>query len=304
MSEDKVKRLEMHITYSCMNNCLFCSEAHQLKNIRLKQTPFSLIKKNLEKFQKKGIEHVTFTGGEPTTHPDFIKILSLSKDLGLTTYITTNGGRLADKEFADKALNYLDEICFSIHGHNDNLHNKQTRNKDSFSQLLKAVNNCKDVNGFANLVVTKHNFNYLEKIIDFISDFNLIDQILISSIAPEGRGLDHFSNLTASITQFSEKVSSLSQLASEKGVIIRFFGLPLCALDGKTHLSNDLHWASRVTLELEKGRGEMKETYSYNPTRKRAKPKKCKECNYYKVCGGVFNEYLRVFGKEELRLYK
>lgn len=47
---------------------------------------------------------IQFTGGEPTIHPDFLKIVSTARDMGFShIQIATNGIRMADEEFARKA---------------------------------------------------------------------------------------------------------------------------------------------------------------------------------------------------------
>jgi uncharacterized radical SAM superfamily Fe-S cluster-containing enzyme len=44
---------------------------------------------------------VQFSGGEPTLHPDFPKILSTARDLGFThLQVATNGSRFVDPDYA------------------------------------------------------------------------------------------------------------------------------------------------------------------------------------------------------------
>jgi len=47
---------------------------------------------------------IQFTGGEPTIHPDFLRIISAARDMGFSyIQIATNGLKIADREFAEKA---------------------------------------------------------------------------------------------------------------------------------------------------------------------------------------------------------
>ena len=47
---------------------------------------------------------IQFTGGEPTIHPDFLRIVSTARDMGFShIQIATNGIRLADPDFARQA---------------------------------------------------------------------------------------------------------------------------------------------------------------------------------------------------------
>lgn len=302
-----IQRLEFHISYHCINNCLFCSEREQLERFRSQFVEKEEIKKRLKQFSKRGFNHITFTGGEPALHPNFIELVRLAKQLNYKTYVSSNGGLFSSKRFCQRILPYLDEICFSLHGHNAQLHNFHTRNKTSFSRLIKALENTeelsKNVYGFVNIVVTKYNFDFLEKIIDFVSHYKWIKQVLISNLAPEGNGLRNFRELAVPINQIEKKVGDIINLAQKKSLNVRFFGLPFCLMGNYQAFSNDVYWTPRATIEKWQNKKKIyfKTTFSYQPTRKRIKPEKCKKCQVKKICGGVFQKYLQVFGDEELK---
>lgn len=299
-------RLEFHISYSCLNNCIFCSEQDQLKKFKGQFVDTRKIVTKLKQFSQAGFNHITFTGGEPTLHPNFIELLRISKRLGYKTYVSSNGGLFSSKRFCQRILPYLDEICFSIHGYNAKLHNFHTCNKRSFSRLLRALQNIeeasKDIYGFINIVVTKYNLDSLEKIINFVSHYKKIRQILISNLAPEGNGLNNFKELVVPLSKIEEKVGKLVYLAQNRSLILRFFGLPLCSLNGYQDFSNDVHWSSRATIEKwqENSKIFLKTTLSYKPVRKRIKTNKCKNCLGQRVCGGIFKRYYQEFGDNEL----
>ncbi len=264
------------------------------------------IRKKLIEFSAKGLNHVTFTGGEPTLHPKFIPLLDFSKQAGYATYVTTNGGLFYSKTFCRRASRNLDELCFSVHGHNPSLHNFHTRNKDSFKLLRRAIENIEslpnNILGFANIVVTRHNFEFLEKIIRFIGAYKKIRQVLISNFAPEGQGLDNFEDLVVPLKKFKSIIPHLADVSLKNKITPRFFGLPLCILNGYEDLSNDLHWSSRVTLERDFKNGHLclKKTLSYKPVRGRIKPLECGYCKRRDVCGGLFRAYYKQFGAGEL----
>ncbi|MFC1752945.1 radical SAM protein [Thermoproteota archaeon] len=301
-----MKRLEFHIAYDCFNNCIFCSERSQLKRLGKKNVRERKIKQILLSSNQSGFNHVTFTGGEPTLHPNFIEMLQFSKKLGYATYVTTNGGLFSKKMFAKNALKHLDEICFSIHGHNPKLHNSHTGNKKSFRILNQALKNFNmsrcSATGFANVVLTKKNIRFVCDIINLISRFKKIKQMLISNIAPEGQALLDFKNIALPLKQIKEQVSPIAKLARQKSITVRFFGMPLCILSGYEDFSNDLHWSPRVTFELwkVKNRVFLKKTTSYKPTRNRIKTSRCNKCSKRNVCGGIFTKYYKEFGDSEL----
>jgi len=300
------KRFEFHISYKCPNNCIFCSEKSQLEKFPNQFVKFGTIEKNLKKFAKKSFNHITFTGGEPTLHPDIVDLVESAKQLRYKTYISSNGGLFSSEKFCRKILPHLDEICFSVHGHNAKLHNFLTKNSKSFSRIKKAFENIEkygsDIFCFVNVVITKYNFDHVEKIISFVSQYKKVRQVLISNVAPESNGLRNFEELSVPLDEIKKQVPLIVKTAKDKSLNIRFFGLPLCVLDGYEIYSNDIYWSPRLTLEKWKkgSRNTIKETYSDKPSRNRIHTPKCKGCRRRGLCEGAFEKYIKVFGDKEL----
>jgi MoaA/NifB/PqqE/SkfB family radical SAM enzyme len=300
------KRFEFHISYDCPNNCVFCSEKDQLKKFQGQFIEERIIIDNLKKYSKDGFSHITFTGGEPSLHPDIVSLTHLAKDLGYKTYIGSNGGTFSSSKFCGNIIPYLDEVCFSVHGHTAKLHNYLTKNGQSFSKLKKAFENIeKNDSGifcFVNIVITKYNFYYVEKIIDFVSQYKKVRQVLISNIAPEGNGLRNFKELSVPFNEIKRQVPNIIEVAKKKSLNVRFFGLPLCILDGYEIYSNDIYWSPRLTMEkwMKGGKTIIKKTFSHKPSRNRIHAPKCNGCRKRGLCEGVFEEYIKVYGDKEL----
>lgn len=247
------------------------------------------------------------TGGEPSHHPDFLEIVDLAKKTGYRTYVTTNGGHFANENFSKRALPLLDEICFSVHGHNAKLHESATQNSGSFQNLTKALKNFKNGSdfhayGLANIVLTSKNINRIPDIIAMIAGYKKIKHIIISSFSPEGGGLKNFLDLAVPLKVINNKIPEISNYAKHYGLKTVFFGLPLCILNNQHEISNDFWWSPRATCELRnvKNRNYLKTTYSRKPDRGRGKTRKCLICVNNSICGGVFLKYLNEFGDSEI----
>src|SRR3990167_5263351 len=166
-----MNRLEFHISYTCVNDCIFCSESDRMKRYKKYPVSFLEIKKVLAAKRKTGFEFVNFTGGEPTLHPNFIEIVKFAKLIGYRTYIGTNGTMLARSDFCEKVSLFLDEISLSIHGYNNLTHDGLAKRRGAFTDIVRAIKNLNELefkNIFANVVVTKENFNYLDEILHFL----------------------------------------------------------------------------------------------------------------------------------------
>lgn len=307
MRQQSIKRLELHISYACRNDCIFCSEKDQLDKFNGIFIGKDEIFKILERAVKKNFSHVSFTGGEPTLHPDIEEILRFAKDHGLKTYISSNGGLFALKRFCQRTLPYLDEICLSIHGPYARMHNRHTRNCKSFNILRRAFLNIERSHQkiflFSNTVITTYNIDFLPQIIGFLAQFKKLKQILLSCIAPDGNGFRYFNQLALPLGYVEKRISYLNQICQKRSITLRFFGVPLCILRDNEELSNDIHWSPRVTFELwEKNKKNyLKKTVSLQPNRNRVKVTSCGVCLREEYCGGIFKRYYQEFGGYELK---
>ena len=230
-----------------------------------------------------------------------------TKKWGYKIYIGTNGAGFANRDFCRKVAPFIDEACFSVHGPTPALHNFHTKNKASFANLNKALQNISafPVTLSSNTVITKYNFPHLEKIISFLAS-KKIKQSLFSNLAPEGRGLANYKKLAARLSDIKKKVPGLVNLANNDKIILRFFGLPACVLgDYATH-SNDFFWDARLNIEQagDDKRFFIKQEKAYFPSRGRIKTQKCRACFYKNICGGVFRAYYNIFQDQELQSVK
>ncbi len=299
------QRLELHIAYDCDNHCGFCSEAHRLA--RWEDHPVSAIEvqRTLLSHARAGGTHVNLTGGEPTGHPAFLYALRLARELGLRTYVGTNGSSLSDGAFAREALPLLDELSLSVHGSSAAIHDRATARPGSFDQLLAARAHARahgHVSLFMNTVVTRANFEDLDAIVQLCGDHG-IRSLLLSNVAPEGRALDRYADLAVPLASWAGRAAPLAAAARHAGIRLRFFGLPLCALGTARMKSNDLHYDPRVTVERARGaHGSVRLSHvvTRKPRRGRRLTRRCRGCAYRALCGGVFAEYVRCFGDEEL----
>jgi MoaA/NifB/PqqE/SkfB family radical SAM enzyme len=297
------KLIDFHISYACVNNCDFCSEFFQIQELRGHFVPFPEVKRDIIKKRKEGFDFIHFTGGEPTLHPQFLEIVKCAKQLGFGTQVGTNGVMFKDPAFCKKVLPYLDRVSFSIHEHLAQPHDRLVGRKGAFHDLKKALHNLQTAGHksiFANVVITKKNFRAMAGIIRFLADEGCV-QVLISNVAPEGAAEANYAKLAPRINKWKRIVPKISALAEKHGMIIHFFGLPLCAVHNFS-LSNDISWDPRVTIERIKRGGKINGiiTKSAAPDRKRIKPPVCRTCALARHCFGIFRQYYALHGDGEL----
>ncbi len=300
-----MRRLELHLTYTCPERCAFCSEDHRMARYRAFPVTWGRAARVLRQQAERGVESVHFTGGEPTVHPKFIPLLVLAKKLGMRTSVGTIGTRLSRRDFAEAALPHLDEALFSLHGPDAATHDAQTRRAGSFERVVAAIRHARELGApgfglFVNSVITRSNVQRLPETAALASSLGA-SLMVVSNLTPEGAGLDSYADLAVSLEELARTLPRVP--AAAPGLTLRFFGVPMCLLGEHWALSNDLHWDPRVTVEWvsRPGAVALEGIYSWTPDRKRVHVEACQSCAMRTLCAGVFYRYPSLWPVDALR---
>ena len=107
---------QMVIIRRCNLACAYCTEFDKTSA----PIPFAILEAQLHKLKKLGTFGVSFTGGEPTLHPDLPRLIRKSRELGfLRTGMITNGFLLKRKlieELNDAGLQDMQISVDGVHG--------------------------------------------------------------------------------------------------------------------------------------------------------------------------------------------
>lgn len=164
----------MHIKINdfCSYRCVFCYDSKNVtdKNRMISVEDFSLLLDNyLDEVEHSDM--IILTGGEPTHHPELKKLIALCNERGKNAYLITNGGKLSDIGYFKDLINAgLNTVQFSLHGSNEIIHDRITGLKGSFNNIIKAIENAKELQGIrfcTNTVINKLNYSDSESLINF-----------------------------------------------------------------------------------------------------------------------------------------
>jgi len=301
-----MEHIDFHVSYTCLQKCVFCSSADLIKRFHDYPLTIDRILDVLRKKRTRGFRSVHFTGGEATIIPSFETLIEETKKIGYIISVGSNGGKFQDKAFCAQVAPRLDEVSFSIHGHTAELHNSLAKDRESFQRLTRAIDHLSGyaLKVFSNTVITRINFAYLDKTLKFALSKG-IKQLLFSNIAPEARGLKNYKKLAVRLTELKKIIPILVKTSQAHQSVIRFFGIPACVLGEFACYSNDFYWDQRLTIELDfNKKAYLNEAKCLFPSRKRVKISKCRSCFYRKICGGIFQEYLINYGDKEIEPIK
>lgn len=301
-----MRRLELHLTYHCPERCVFCSEEHRMAAFQKFEVTWGRVAKVLRLHASRGVNAVHFTGGEPTIHPRFIDVCKLAKKLGMRTSVGTIGTMLAREEFAERALPWLDEALFSLHGPDAATNDRMTRRKGSFEQTVRAIQLARRIRPefrvYVNTVATQLNVDALPDTVA-LADALGAELIVVSNTTPEGGGQDHFDALGLPLETLARVMPQVPPRA--KNAIVRFFGMPMCLLEPYAALSNDVHWDPRVTVEWARTESGVafESFYNWAPDRRRERVAACEGCSRNTICMGVYDTYAERYDTSVLRPY-
>ncbi len=178
-----------NFTNRCNLSCLHCYSKAGLDATDTLTT--SDIMATLPKLKANGVKFLIFSGGEPLTRKDLFDIALRCKELGIITYLSTNGLYVKQSN-AEKILDTFNYIGISIDGSPD-VHDKFRGLKGSFDESMKAVDL---LNSFGKtkvgirFTITKDTFDDLAFIFDLAEQHN-IPKVYISHLVYSGRGLDN-----------------------------------------------------------------------------------------------------------------
>ena len=159
---------------------------------------------------------VQLSGGEPTIHPDFFKILDIAKTKPIKhLMVNTNGIRISkDFEFVQKLATYMPD--FEIYLQFDSLNSyplEQLRGVDLLEVRKKAIDNLNKVNLSTTLVVTVQkglNDHELGDIIDYALKQKCVRGVTFQPTSISGR-LENFNTTTDRLTLTEVRQNILNQ---------------------------------------------------------------------------------------------
>lgn len=282
----------------CNSRCIMCTNPSDFQNENpYKDYSFDALKQRIDKikfFNKKGDlidDKIILTGGEPTIHPDFFKLLSFIRKRfpEVTIELDTNGRRFYYSSFTKKVLKFKRiNIYTSLHGFDKKTHDAITRTPGSFSQTVKGIQNLLKYKKLGlheselRIIITKLTYQYVEKILKFIKEnFSQVDRIVIIFMEMEGHAKKNFKTVGLSYSQFQNYIPKIAEWIP-KFKEFRFYHFPLCVID---HSLWKYVWRTLPDYEV-----------TFLP--------KCKTCLYKKCCLGIHKDYIEKIGAKEFKPVK
>lgn len=307
-----IKKTVIIASYTCNNKCVFCIDWDKRK---IPDRNTSEIKKEIAGARSRGSTYLELIGGETTIRKDILELVKFSKGLGFETIMmATNGRVFSYKKFTKKIISAgLNSIVFSIHGNTSKLHDSLTQVPGSFKQLRRGLDNVKKTSqelGLkvllgSNTCIVKQNYKHLPQIGKYIKGLGINNAEFIFVDPSYGAAFRFFDKLVPKISQvapFAHECLDIGRASKSPHWHVRY--VPLCYFQDYLDQISELHELKIFTTE------HIAPDF-YNPNAEkgrkivgRAKTEKCSGCKLFDACEGIWKEYLKHYGDQELKPIK
>lgn len=178
-----------NFTNRCNLSCLHCYSKADLDSVDTLST--ETVMETLPKLKANGVKFIIFSGGEPLSRKDIFEIAHRCKELGIMTYLSTNG-LYVKKSNAQKILDTFNYIGISIDG-SEAIHDTFRGLKGAFKASMEAVdllNSYQQSKVGIRFTLTQDTYQDLAFIFE-LAEQHHIPKIYISHLVYSGRGLDN-----------------------------------------------------------------------------------------------------------------
>jgi len=280
---------EIRVNLDCNQNCVFCNTDNRAENIITDNT---LIKEKLLDWSNNGVNYLTITGREPTLRSDLIELIDLAKRLNYDKIeLQTNAVKCANLDYVKKIVDAgTTQVFVSVHAHNEDISKLITRAPNTFDKTVQGILNLKllGVDVIINLVINKYNYEYLLDIVQFINKFFSPEQIVLSYVSPVGECKNNLDVLPKISDVKPHLISALNFLEENdiKFNIASRCGIPICQVE-----------------KYKKYHDEYMSSIRFKNENNKIKSSGCIDCQYYDLCSGVWQDYVSIYGIEEIEEY-
>jgi MoaA/NifB/PqqE/SkfB family radical SAM enzyme len=273
--------------FACNNKCIHCFVE---KKKSVEDLSEEVLRTTIDEAPKGSI--VSFTGGEPTIRPDFIRLLKYASDKGHITNLQSNGIKFAEEDFTKQVVPYLQSITFPIHSSDAKIFDIVTGIPGSFEPTIE---------GFKNLVKSKV-IMMTQTVINQYNYKTLLDTFDMIQILAPGAGMTLTFPHPVGAAHTTEVVPKLSEVAEYITPVLKKYGylmhthyIPRCYLYPYQDIVSNVDredmgdtWKPGTDFTVN---GWEKVDYGAYRKDMKVKAENCQECVFNSECIGVWAEY-------------
>jgi len=296
-------KFEIQLGHLCNNRCVFCSSG-QLTAMKIaRAVPLEPIIEALEAARTAGAWHLTFLGGEPTTHKRFLDVLRKAIELGFEhIVIFTNGVMFPQPGFIDSVLALgRFEWRISIQGATDEAHVAVTGRAQSFQRILHGLGELQRHGQLvtANMCVNERSYRSLPAYPALLREYG-VRQLHVDIVRPESTGERDQAYLREIMPRYSDMAPYYDGMLAgfdrwDPDFDVNVGNLPYCILP---KWGSRIHHGGQETVTKSAdatGLEDSMNKYEWHGSLRTYLPG-CDECVFRARCTGIFRVYLQLHG--------
>ncbi len=215
--------ISFELTNKCNLSCIHCLRDKTDTKSYISPEFFDNILKQAKAYN---LRHIAFTGGEPTLHPEFDKIIDIVVKHGYTYHFVTNAWNfvtiwkmLGDLHFPGR-INQLSGISISLDGATALTHD-YIRGSGSFKRIMQAISilKVKGIEASVQITINKKNFGEIEQMAFLASELGL-KRLFYAHLEPTPLAYEH--GLVLSPKQYKEAEQRVERLKGIMKIEINF----------------------------------------------------------------------------------
>lgn len=236
------KEFYFNITYTCNSHCIFCAADHDISPINNIIT-LDMMKDLITFHQIQAGDIVVLNGGEPTTNPEFINIISLFSEKKISTIAYSNGRNLSNYNYCRKLIEAgLNKISIPIFGFNSETHDYCTGVKNSFEETIAGIQNIIELRKkLCSNIIIEIKLLYIKYLLDtnpeiirwLINKFPSIDIISVNSLIVSDTVMLRKEELIPNFETWSDSLNKTLMVAKECDITdkIELNDTPYCLIN-------------------------------------------------------------------------
>jgi molybdenum cofactor biosynthesis enzyme MoaA/predicted dehydrogenase len=290
VAASRAEILVLRPTVNCNQDCTFCSANETSANVWASREEML---RAIARTARRGIERVSFSGGEPTLSKHLVEYIHCASRLGVAKIEIVSNAVLLDKPEKVAALVAagLTHAFVSLHAHDEELSRQSTQKVGDFARTVQGIKHLVDagVETALNHVITARNYPYLIRYVEFVHrEFGGKVNISFAFVTPQFKALDNIDvmpRLSLVMPHLKRALYRALELGQSFTIGSRQ-GIPFCFLDEFRAWSDGLKLSNAAMAED-------------SPQKQRAPA--CDECRFSDHCTGLWRPYVAQYGFSELR---
>jgi MoaA/NifB/PqqE/SkfB family radical SAM enzyme len=293
--------IDLRVGTRCNLNCTYCLLGHEDRYLR----PVEEIAAELALGRERGIEKVSFTGGEPTLHPELPRMVSLARRMGYRQVVlVTNGLTLSIPGVLDRLVSLgvtAVGISFDTPDRATAASLWQVDALDRVKAAFDAVGRHPELPLGSIAVVTRPTIPQLADLARFFVELKgRIGNPFVPNldfVMPEENAWLHRDALVPRLSEAVPAVAGALAIAHAHGLPLTFRGFPPCLLRGYETWSYDRYMT--IFQLVRTPDGVVFDRAVIDALRTKAPG--CLRCVHYRECTGVSRSYANRYGLSELQ---